>query len=171
MLAAISPFRHLLRSKRLLSKFHGPFFSTRSSWCFEKNLNWRMSLPTSTILKCDPILQTDLRVLFRARWFCCRSDKSLLKRLKWHSSNSSLLLWLEICMLSSSSLVSCRFCNPSSTACSIIWAYRLTILWPVKTKVVKGKPHSQWLWEMTLTQERNDSYLGENSGLTSIGLN
>lgn len=80
MFAAINPLLHLHNKSRLLSKFHGPYFFTHSIWCFELNLNWRISFPTSTILKFGPILHTDLSVLFRARWFCCLSDKSFPKR-------------------------------------------------------------------------------------------
>ena len=61
-----NPFFHLHISKRLLSKFHGPFFSTHSIWYWELNLNWKIFFPTSTILRSELSFQADLRVLFNA---------------------------------------------------------------------------------------------------------
>ena len=103
-----NPFVHLHRSNRLLSKFHGLLCSTHSIWYLELNLNWRIFFPTSTILKFEPILQANLRVLFKALIFWCRFARSWPKRFKTHSSNRSDLLVVEMDMLSSSSLVSWR---------------------------------------------------------------
>ena len=120
MFVAVSPLFYHQRSSRLLSKFQGPFFSTHSIWYWELNLNWRMSLPTLTILRSEPIFHADLSVLFKAHWFCCLLACSLPKRLNAHSSKIFGLLWFVIWMSSSSSLVSCRFWMLSSIVCSIL---------------------------------------------------
>ena len=115
-----NPFLYLHKSKRLLSKFHGPFLSTHSIWYFELNLNWKIFFPTSTILKFKPNFQADLRVLFRALKFWFRYARRGPNKLNAHSSNSFDLLVVEIEMSSSSSFVCWRYCNPSITAWSII---------------------------------------------------
>ena len=69
-------FLHLVSSKRLLSKFQGPFFSTHFSWYSKLNLNCSTLLPTSTIYKSDPIFHDDLKVFFIALWFWCLSERS-----------------------------------------------------------------------------------------------
>ena len=69
MVAIDSPFLHLVRSRRLLSKFQGPFRSTHSIWHIKVNLNCRMFCPTSTICRTEPIFQANQSVLFRARRF------------------------------------------------------------------------------------------------------
>lgn len=120
MFSAVSPLFHCRRSSRLLSKFQGPFFSTHSIWYWDLNLNWRMPLPTSMILRSEPIFRTDLSVLLKARWFGCLLTCSLPKRLNAHSSKMSGLLWFVIWMSSSSSLVNCRFWRLSSIVCSIL---------------------------------------------------
>ena len=117
---AVRPLLHLLRNTRLLSKFHGPFFSTHLSWYSEPNLNYRMLFQTSTICKFDPIFHANLRVFFSARWFCCLSDKSLPKILKEHSSNRFDLQLVVMVISSSSSFVRWRLRRPSTTACSMV---------------------------------------------------
>ena len=107
----VSPFFHLQSKRRLLSKLQGPHLSTHSNWYFELNLNWSILFPTSTILMSEPIFHVDLRVLFRARWFCCRSERSRPKRLRKHSSRRSELFVTVIGIASSSSFVSCKFCK------------------------------------------------------------
>jgi len=121
MLVDVSPFLHRQSRRRLLSKFHGPLFSTHSIWYLELNLNWRMLFPTSTILKSEPIFHAIHNVLLRARGFCCRSDSSHPNRLSEHSSNSSCLPMVDIVISSSSSFVSCRLCRLSMIPCSILW--------------------------------------------------
>ena len=106
-----NPFVHLHRSSRLLSKFHGPLCSTHSIWYLELNLNWRIFFPTSTILKSEPIFQADLKVLFKARIFWCRSARSCPDKLKAHFNRFDLLV-VEMDMLSFSSLVSWRCYRP-----------------------------------------------------------
>ena len=130
MLAIDSPLLHLVKSRRLL-KFHGSFLSTHSIWYFELNLNWRIFCPTSIIRRSKPIFQDDLKVLFRAHRFWCRSAKSRPNKLKAHSLKRSDLLVVEMVMSSSSSLVSWRCCMPSSTIWSIagrrfasLWGYQ-----------------------------------------------
>ena len=113
MVAIDSHFLHLVRSRRLLSKFQGPFRSTHSIWHIEVNLNCRMFCPTSTIRRSEPIFQANQSVLFRARRFWCRSASSRPNKLHAHSSSRSDFLIVEIVMSSSSSLVSLRCWMPS----------------------------------------------------------
>ena len=119
MVATDSPFLHLVRSRRLLSKFQGPFRSTHSIWYIELNLNCRTFCPTSTIRKSEPVFQADRSVLFRAHRFLCRSASNGPNKLNAHSSSRSDLLMVEMVMSSSSSLVSLRCWMPSKTAWSM----------------------------------------------------
>ena len=115
MFVAKRPFFHLHSNRRLLSKFHGPFFSTHFSWYSELNLNCSILFPTSTICKSEPIFHANLNMFFKALWFLCQSDSNLPKRLKAHSSRSSNLLLVVIEISSSSSFVRWRLSNPSTT--------------------------------------------------------
>ena len=128
MFVTDNPFLHLHMSKRLLSKFHGPFISTHSIWYVELNLNWKIFFPTSTILRSEPNFQADLRVLFKVLKFWFWSARNLPKRLSANSSKSSDLLVVEMELFSSSSLVSWRCCNPSMTAWSIAVRCRAEIM-------------------------------------------
>lgn len=119
MVATDSPFLHLVKSKRLFSKFHGPFISTHSIWHLKLNLNCRMFCPTSTIRRLEPIFQTDRSVLFRAHRLWCHLASSRPNKLNVHSSRSSDLLMVEMVMSSSSSLVSLRCWMPSRIAWSM----------------------------------------------------
>ena len=78
-----------------------------------------MLLPTSTILKFDPIFHVALNVLFRALIFCYLSERSRPNKLNKHSSNRSSRLCVVIGISSSSSFVRQRFCNSFLTVCSI----------------------------------------------------
>ena len=82
-------------------------------------MNWNIFFPTSTILKSEPIFQTDLRVDLRALMFWCLSASSRPKRLSSHSSKRFELPEVKIEISSSSSLVSWRCCNPLMTSWSI----------------------------------------------------
>ena len=140
MVATDSPFLHLVRSRRLLSKFQGPFRSTHSIWYIELNLNCRMFCPTSTIRKSEPIFQADWSVLFRARRFWCRLASSGPNKLNTHSSSRSNLLMVEMVMSSSSSLVSLRCWMPSKTLDPWLWRSFVSF-WVTKTRVdpVRGE--------------------------------
>ena len=115
------PLLHLHNNKRLLSKFHGPFFSTHCNWYSELDLNCKTLFPTSTICKSEPIFQADLKVDFKALWFWCLSDNKRPNRLRLHSSSRSYLhlVVIEISS-SSSSLMRRRLSKPSTTACSMV---------------------------------------------------
>ena len=159
--AAERPFFQWHSRSRLLSKFHGPFLSTHSIWYCEMNLNCSIPLPTSTFLKFDPIFHTDLSVLLRARWFCCLSDWSYPKRLRAHSSRRSALSCIETWISSSSSLVNCRFCNPSRIACSILkHCMNHTLLQGIGN--LRESPTQKLGERRTPTSgERKESYRGE----------
>ena len=91
------------------------------------HLVFRAEIELEDIIRSDPIFHTDRRVLFNARWFCWRSDRSFPNKVRWHSSNKLALLEADIWIPSSSSLVSYRFCSPSNMASSITSDYNLTI--------------------------------------------
>lgn len=112
ILAVEIPFFHHHSSRRLLSKFQGPLFSTHSSWNLELNLNCKMSLPTSTILRSKPIFHATHRVFLRALRFCWWLERSFSKRLREHSSRRSTRLEFEIQISSSSSVVNYSFWSP-----------------------------------------------------------
>ena len=82
-------------------------------------MNWNIFFPTSTILKSEPIFQTDLRVDLKALMFWCLSASSQPNRLSSHSSKRFELPEVDIEISSSSSLVSWRCCNPSMTSWSL----------------------------------------------------
>ena len=120
MFVLVKPLLHLHSNNRLLSKFHGPFFSTHCSWYSELNLNCKILFPTSTICRSEPIFQANLKMVFRALWFWCLSDNNRPNRLRLHSSRRSDLHLVVIDISSSSSLVRRRLSKPSTTAWSIV---------------------------------------------------
>ena len=160
----VSPFFHLQSKRRLLSKLQDPHLSTYSNWYFELNLNWSILFPTSTILKSEPIFHTDLRVFFRARWFCCRSERSRPKRHREHSSKRPKQFVTVIGITSSSSFMSCRLCKLERILRSITRNYgllpkenkRVTIQ-PLKRKVRDGATRIQTRGnKLLLGRERSD---------------
>ena len=108
-LADDKPFLHQLKSRRLFLKFHGPLLSTHSSWYIELNLNCNTLFPTLTILRSEPIFHADLKVFLRALWFWWRSTNNLPNKLSTHSFGKSGVLFEEMKISYSSSLVSCKF--------------------------------------------------------------
>ena len=114
------PLLHLHNNKMLLSKFHGPFFSTHCSWYSELNLNCNTLFPTSTICKSESIFQANLNMDFKALWFWCLSDNKWPNRLRLHSSSRSDLHLVVIVISSSSPSARWRLSKPSTTAYSMV---------------------------------------------------
>ena len=162
MFVLVKPLLHLHSNKRLLSKFHGPFFSTHCNWYSELNLNCKTLFPTSTICKSKPIFQADLNVDFRALWFWYLSDNNRPNKLRFHSSSRYDLHLVVIDISSSSSLVRRRLSKPSTTAWSMV-ALRKSKIYLRETLTARKEG------ERTL-REREISYRGENPLCIWIGL-
>ena len=140
----VNPVFHLQSKRRLLSKLQGPHLSNHSIWYFELNLNWSILFPTSTILMSEPIFHADLRVFFRARWFCCQSERSRPKRLREHSSKRPKQFVTKIGIASSSSFVSCRFCKLERILGSMTRDYWLL---PKENKQRTIQPQKRKIWD------------------------
>ena len=161
----VKPFLQWQRRSRLLSKFHGPLFSTNSNWYLELNLNFRILFPTSTILKSEPIFHATFKVFFRALWFWWRFVSRHLNKLKEHSSKISELLIFAMTISSSSSFVSFNFSKLFITS----WSMRTRKKKWATANIVNGVDQERTLREalkggskLLLCWERKKTPTGES---------
>jgi hypothetical protein len=107
MFRAVIPFSHCRpKTSRLLSKHHDLLSRTQRTWNSFWNLNFMISLPTSTIQSFGPNFRTSLIVSLVARLLKDFDDKNFPTRPRKQCSNTWSRFSLEMTIPSSFSLIS-----------------------------------------------------------------